>query len=81
MKFKNIDNNYTEDSPCPWVWTLLFGWMYFAYKRAYLMAFIWILTVVPTIGVAALIFPFFANRIIRQAYLRNGWTELTTNQQ
>lgn len=75
MIFKNKQNGYEEISPCPWLWTLLFGWLYFAYKGAWGAAVLWLITTIASFGIGALVWPFFARGVIRKNYLTKGWEE------
>lgn len=77
MIFKNTANNYTEKSSCPWLWCLLFSWIYLAIKGAWAWAWISLMLTIFTLGVSNLIMPFFARKIVRKAYLNKGWVEVT----
>ena len=72
--YENPANHYQEASSAPWVWTLLFGVFYFAVKGIWRHAFIAFLLAFFTVGLSWLIYPFFANNIVRTHYLRKGWT-------
>lgn len=76
MKFENKQNGYIEDANYPWLWCLLFGWMYFGYKGAWGIALLWFVTVLGSFGIGMLIWPFFAKSIIRKNYLKKGWQEV-----
>ena len=76
MKFKNPANGYIEDSSAPWLWTLLFGGLYFAYKGVWRHLFISFILAILTGLVSWLFYPFFASEIIRKSYLRKGWIEV-----
>jgi hypothetical protein len=84
MRFKNPDNGYEESANHPWLWTLIFGFIYFAVKGIWTHAVISFVLVtglgVPTAGGGAIlvwiVYPFFANGIVRRHYLRRGWREV-----
>ena len=77
MKFKNPLNNYIEEiSPVTWLFVLLFGCIYFAIKGVWSHAFAGFLLALFTAGISWLIYPFFANEIMRKHYLRKGWIEI-----
>lgn len=73
MKFKNTINNYTEESSAPFLWCLIFGGLYFAYKGIWSHAVIGLVLAIPTVGVSWLLYPFFAKEIVRKHYLSKGW--------
>lgn len=73
-KFKNPQNGYVIETEAPWAWTLLFGGLYFIRHGAWGQAIIAFIVSAMTIGTAWLIYPFFAAKIIRDAYLRRGWS-------
>ncbi|WP_300160022.1 hypothetical protein [Solidesulfovibrio sp.] len=56
-----------------WLWALLFGPLYFAWRGAWFHAFMGIFAVVLTAGLAWLVYPFFAARLLRRHYLRQGF--------
>jgi len=71
--FENPANGYREKVGHAWLWTLLFGCFYFAYKgiwRHFVIAFF---VAILTAGISWLIYPFFASRIIQRNYLQKGW--------
>lgn len=74
MTFKN-DKNFVEDSSIPFLWCLLFGFIYFIYKGIWTHAVISLLLAIVTAGVSWIIYPFFASEIVRNKYLRDGWIE------
>ncbi|MGZ8172842.1 MULTISPECIES: hypothetical protein [Methylobacter] len=76
MKFKNPTNGYTETVNAAFLWTLLFGTLYFAVRGVWTHVFASAVLAVLTIGVSWLIYPFFASSIIRKNYLRKGWTQV-----
>jgi len=73
MRYRNPTNNYVETSSVPWLWTFLFGFFYFALKGIWRHAVIGFLLALITFGMSWLIYPFFANGIVRRHYLRSGW--------
>jgi hypothetical protein len=76
LGFENPQNNYILQLGSPWFWTLLFGCFYFAKHRVWSHFFLSFFLVGPTAGFSWLIYPFFAKRIIRKAYLLRGWVEI-----
>lgn len=76
MRFENPQNRYIEASGSPWLWTLLFGTIYFAVKGVWTHVVVSLIAAVCTYGISWLIYPFFAGSIIRSHYLRKGWREL-----
>ncbi len=74
MKFKNTSNNHIETvSGLTWLWTLLFGIIYFAIKGVWRHVLVGFILSICTFGISWLIYPFFAKGIIKNQYLRNGW--------
>jgi hypothetical protein len=77
MKFKNPANDYIESvSRLAWLWTLIFGFFYFAYKGVWRHAIIGLLLGFCTFGISWLIYPFFAKGIVANNYRRMGWIEV-----
>jgi len=76
MKFKNPLNDYTVSVEYPWLWCLLFGFLYFAKHGAWAHALISFVLACLTMGGSWLLYPFFAAGIVRDAYLRRGWKEI-----
>ena len=63
MQFENPSNGYRESvSGLTWLWALLFGVFYFAYKGIWRHVFIGLIIGVLTAGFAWLIYPFFCER-------------------
>ena len=75
MTFRNQLTNRTEAAPSPWLWTLLFGCFYFAAKGIWTHAVISGFLAVMTGGLSWLVYPIFANEIVRNHYFRHGWIE------
>lgn len=75
MRFENPANGYVEAVSVPWLWCLLFGALYLAWHEAWFGVMLWIVVIPLTAGLAWLVFPFFAELIIRRQYLRSGWIE------
>ncbi|MBK6895419.1 MAG: DUF2628 domain-containing protein [Alphaproteobacteria bacterium] len=76
MKFRNPISQRIEVVKEAFLWCLLFGPIYFLYKRAWLHAIISLLLLFPTGGVSWLIYPFFARRIVVKQYKKKGWQEI-----
>ena len=77
MKFKNQMNGVVEElPPLAWLWTLLFGIIYFAARGIWTHFIVGLLVGILTGGLSWLIYPFFAKKIIREHYLSNGWVEV-----
>jgi len=57
----------------PWLWTLIFGGFYFAYRKAWLHSLGWFVVVPLTLFVAWLVYPFFADRLLTATYKSRGW--------
>lgn len=77
MKLKNPETGeVVEISPFVWVWVLLFGVFYFAFKGMWTHVLAGTLFAIVTMGLSWLIYPFFATDIMRKHYLRKGWIEI-----
>lgn len=82
MKFKNPQNDYVEESWCPWLYALLFGPLYFLFKGSYKHFFIYVIVVVVTgftilIPILAwIVYTLSATSIVREYYLSKGWVEV-----
>ena len=81
MEFRNPSNNYTESvSSVAWLWVLLFGFFYFAIKGVWRHAVASLVLGMLTMGFSWLIYPFFAQSIMRNHYLKMGWIPADGNQ-
>ena len=74
MKFKNPMNGYIVEVKYSFLWTLLFGPLYFAKHGAWKHFVISFL--IMWFGIPWFIYPFYARDIIRDAYLSKGWREI-----
>lgn len=77
MRFTHPLNQHEVKVRAPWFWMLLFGPLYLAAHDAWSQAFITLVVTVATAGLSWVIYPFFAGRIVRKAYLRKGWQPRT----
>jgi len=75
MIITNPLNNYSESISYfdTFTSTLLFGVLYFAYRRVWNHFFIGLILAITTMGISWLIYPFFSYWMIKKHYLRNGW--------
>ena len=71
--FVNPANGHTERIDGAWLWVLLFGCIYFAFKGVWTHAVVSLAAAMLTGGLSWLVYPFFAGRILRTHYLRKGW--------
>lgn len=78
-RFINQQNNYSEvgGTKFSWLWCLLFGCFYFAYKGAWNHAIIGFFVATFTVGVSWFIYPFFAYMIANNVYRRKGWVSVS----
>ena len=78
MKFKNVQNNYTENvsSPLSWLWVLLLGPIYWAVQGVWRHAVVHLILAIITFGIAHLIYPFLTYSILRKHYLKLGLKEV-----
>lgn len=75
--YRNPQNGYTESvSNWAFLWTLLFGSLYFAVKGAWAHVFVSAILAILTVGISWLIYPFFATAIVQSSYLKKGWVEV-----
>src|SRR6266478_708588 len=81
MRFQNSSNFYVEQVSLPFLWTLLFGPLYFAVKGVWTHAIVSAIVGICTFGLSWLIYPFFASKIMRTHYLRKGWIEIGENEE
>ncbi len=88
MKFRNPANNHEEAPSTPWLWTILFGGLYYIAKGLVAPLIIWFVIVIflyYLFGEPATLFVIILNFImatlsgslIRSSYLRKGWQEIT----
>ena len=87
MRFKNKSNGYVETKNSPFLWTFLFGGLYFILSGIWTHVFLWFVIAVllySSMGAPATILLFIVNivyalsaeSIIRNQYLRKGWVEI-----
>lgn len=76
MRFQNPANGYVVSSSVPFLWCLLFGFFYFAFKGVWKHALIGFLAGFPTLGLSWFVYPFFAKAAVRDHYLQMGWRSL-----
>ena len=80
MEFRNPSNNYSESvSPLAWLWVLLFGFIYFAVKGVWRHAVASLVLGMFTLGFSWLVYPFFAQSIMKKHYLNMGWIPADEN--
>jgi len=73
IRFKSPEDGRIEESAVPWLWALLpFGCIYFASKRAWFHALMWL--VVAPFGIGSVIYSIFARRVVEESYASRGWT-------
>ena len=71
----NPANGYKQPiSNLSWLWCLLFGGLYFAFKSVWKHFVISLVLSIVTFGLAWLIYPFFAKKMIINSYLERGWS-------
>jgi hypothetical protein len=78
--FQNPSNGYIEEVSQPFLWTLLFGPLYFAVRGVWTHAAAAFFLAIVTAFISWLIYPFFARQILETNYLRKGWIPLTRAQ-
>ena len=78
MRFRNPTSGHIEEfGEATWLWTLVLGPIYFAYKQMWLQAAIAAVAAVCTAGVSwVFIYPFIAKRVVRAHYAKAGWSEV-----
>lgn len=87
MQFKNPANGHIESKSAPWLWTLLFGGLYFVASGLWAHVVIWsalVLALFWGMGNYAFIFVLllqllyaaFAEDIVTNSYLRKGWAKM-----
>jgi uncharacterized membrane protein len=78
MKFKNVQNNNTENvsSPLSWLWVLLLRPIYWAVQGVLRHAVVHLILAIITFDIAHLIYPFLTYSILRKHYLKLGWKEV-----
>lgn len=73
MILVNTYNNHKVLISGAWLWCLLFGAFYFAYKGIWGHAILAIILGIITGGLSWLIYPFFSRNIIINHYLERGY--------
>jgi len=75
--FKNPTNGHTESVGPAWLWALLFGVFYFAYKGMWTHAIIGFALAFVTFGISWVIYAILAPGLVRKHYLQRGWVPVT----
>ncbi len=76
LRFVNPVNNHVEATTSPWVWTLLFGPFYFAYKGLWGHAVLGTILGIFTLGLSWIVYCIVAKKLLRNHYGRLGWKEI-----
>jgi len=87
MKFRNPNNGYVEDISVPWLWTLLFGGLFFIANGLAAQGVVWFLLAVISFGLMGLpafavmiivniVYAILASQLLRSSFLGKGWEEL-----
>ena len=71
-RFRNPANGYVETVSVPFLWSLLFGVFYYAFKGLWFAAILSILFLP-----SWLVLPFLARRMLTKHYLRMGWEQIS----
>lgn len=71
--FQHPNTGQTADISSAGVYTLLFGFFYFAVKGIWTHAVVGFILAILTGGITWLIYPFFSKKIVRNHLLANGW--------
>ena len=76
--FENPANGYhvKVGTLGPFIWTLLFGALYFLVKGSFKHFLLGIILGMCTLGISWLIYPFFSPGIIRRMYLEKGYRQI-----
>lgn len=73
LRMRNPANGYVETIDRAWLWCLLFGCIYLAYKGAWMAAVLALLLAFLTGGLSWFVYPFFARRLVAKSYMQRGW--------
>ena len=80
MTTKFIDpNNANKEyyaSNMSWLWTILFGPLFFLYKGMWLHFIIFLPISIATFGFASLLVALFANKMVYNFYIKKGYNEV-----
>lgn len=77
LEVRNLKTGYARRSDYHWLWSLVFGPLYFAWYRVWLHAILAGALAILSLGASWLVYPFFARRILRRYYLRTGWEDIS----
>lgn len=77
MKFQNPQNGFVDEVKLEWLWTLIFGGLYLLTQQVILHGLLSLLLSFVTFGLSNIFYAIFAQRLIRKAYLKRGWWEVT----
>lgn len=77
-RYKHPDTEHIEEYGLAWLWTLLFGCIYFAVKGIWTHAVVGLILAFITFGISWLIYPFFADKILDNHLRKQGYKPLPT---
>jgi hypothetical protein len=75
--FRHPTNGHTERVGPAWLWALLFGVFYFAWRGMWTHAIIGAILAFLTFGISWVIYAIAAPSLVRKHYLRAGWVPIT----
>ena len=75
MKFENPANGHVESSSSSlsWLWVLLFGPLYWAFRGVWRHAVVHFILAPITLGLAHIAYTFFTYKILNNHYRKMGW--------
>lgn len=75
LQFQNPENGFVEEVSNAPLWVFLFGCFYFAIKGVWTHAVGAFLAACLTCGLSWLVYPFYADQIMRTHFSRKGWVQ------
>ena len=79
--FRHPTNGYIERGATrwAWLWTLLFGPLYFVYKGLWGHAIVCFLLAIPTLWLSTVAYALIASRLVNGHYRQRGWHDVTAD--
>ena len=92
MNFKNPTNGHVDSKSYPWLWTLLFGGLYFVASGLWAHVVIWLVLAIGLYSamgppatllmvIVNLLYAVFAGEIVTNSYLKKGWIVAGENEE
>ena len=77
LEMRHLPKAKSQKSRLHWLWCTLFGPLYLAHKGIWRHALIETALTPVTLGLAWLVYPFFARSLLRAQLVKQGWEDIS----